>query len=102
MPQFTPPSTYFVPRVLASTRPEDRKPMEYMKADIPRGDNIWWWTDETISSQQPPLWEKRLNADGTYTPGVKKVWYGGHSPYDITDYEKMVLTAAGYGSSITG
>ncbi len=100
MPTFTPPSRTTVPRVLPKTPEKDAKPSSYMKSDIPVGANVWLYTDNTISEQQPPLWEPRTNQDGSITPGVKKVWYGGHIN-DITSSEAVTLTAAGYGAYIT-
>lgn len=100
MPRFTPPSTYTVPRVAADTPEADLKPSIYFLSDIPKGDNVWWYTDNTITTAQPALWEPRTNADGTITPGVKKVWYGGHT-HDITDSEAVILTTAGFGAYIT-
>lgn len=99
---FTPPTgKTFVPRVNADTPEEQQKPAIYFKADIPVGVNVWWWTDNTISEQQPPLWEKRTNPDGSVTPGVYKVWYGGHGPYAISDGEYTMLSAQGYGANLT-
>lgn len=98
---FTPPTRTFVPTVRADTPESDRKPMIFFTPSIPIGVNVWLYTNNTISETQPPLWEKRLNADGTTTPGVQKVWYGGHS-HEITAAEKVTLTAAGYGANIVG
>ena len=99
MPLFTPPSRFNVPRVRANTPDNERTPHIYFKADIPIGANVWLWTDNTISESQPPLAERRLNADGTYTPGVQKVWHGGRT-HTITADEAVLLTAAGYGANI--
>ena len=100
MPTFIPPSRFNVPRVRADTPDDQLTPSIYFTANIPIGANVWWWTDNTISETQPPLAEKRLNADGTYTQGVYKVWHGGHI-HTITSDEAAMLTAAGYGANIT-
>ena len=78
----------------------DKRPAVYFKADIPKGVNVWLLTDNTISETQPTLYERRLNSDGTYTPGIQKVWLGGRT-HTINANEVAILTAAGYGSSIT-
>lgn len=99
---FTPPNSgKFVPRVNADTPESEQKPFIFFKATVPIGANVWWWTDNTISQNQPPLWEPRTNPDGSITPGVRKVWYGGHGPYSITDGEYQMLSDAGYTASLT-
>ena len=100
MPLFTPPSRFTVPRVRADTPDNDLTPNIYFKSDIPIGVNVWLDTANVISETQPPLAERRLNADGTYTPGVQKVWHGGRT-HTITDAEAVLLAAAGYGANIT-
>ena len=94
MPTFTPPSRVFVPVISPATPKHQQRPFAYFKASIPRGANVWVNTNNVISESQPPLWE----AVGS-TPGVKKVYYGGHS-YEITADEAVQLTAAGYGANI--
>ena len=94
MPTFTPPSRTFVPVISPATPKHQQRPFAYFKASIPRGANVWIYTNGVISEQQPPVW------DATATmPGVKKVYYGGHS-YTITSDEAVTLTAAGYGDNI--
>lgn len=90
----------FTPRTLSTLTEAENKPMTYFTPDIPKAENIWWWTDGTISSSQPALWEKRINQDGSVTPGVKKVWYGGGTAI-ISASEATILIAAGYGDCIT-
>ena len=100
MASFTPPTRFTVPRVRADTPENDLTPNIYFKSDIPIGVNVWLDTANVISETQPPLAERRLNADGTYTPGVQKVWLGGRT-HTINANEVAILTAAGYGASIT-
>ena len=94
MPVFTPPSPVLVPVISPATPKYQQRPFAYFKASIPRGANVWVNTNNVISESQPPLW----TATAT-TPGVKKVYYGGHS-YEITTDEAVELTAAGYGDNI--
>ena len=94
MSTFTPPSRVFVPTISQTTPKSQQRPFAYFKASIPRGANVWVNTDNVISENQPALWQ----AVGS-TPGVKKVYYGGHS-YEITPDEVIALTAAGYGANI--
>jgi hypothetical protein len=94
MPTFTPPSRTFVPVITPATPRYQRRPFGYFKASIPRGINVWINTNNVISENQPPVWQ----ATDTM-PGVKKVYYGGHS-YEITTDEAVMLTAAGYGDNI--
>jgi hypothetical protein len=89
MPFFNPPRPTYVPRVLASMSKAEKRPMVYFAADIPVGQNIWWWTDGTISANQPPTAEL-----------TRKVWLGGRK-HMISDSEAAILTAAGYGAYIT-
>ena len=99
---FTPPTRgQLVPRVNGDTPENQRKPAIYFKPEVLIGVNVWWYTNNTISEQQPPLWEPRTNADGSITPGVRKVWYGGHGPYPITDGEYQMLLGAGYSANLT-
>ena len=95
MPVFTPPSRVNVPNVTANTPRWLQKPFVYFKPSIPRGTNVWVWTNGVISEQQPPLWIPTVNQ-----PGVKTVYYGGRS-YEISEAEAGHLTAAGYGADIT-
>ena len=94
MPTFTPPSRTLVPVISPATPKHQQRPFAYFKPSIPRGANVWVSTDNVISESQPPLW----TATAT-TPGVKKVYYGGHS-YEITADEAVQLTAGGYGDNI--
>jgi hypothetical protein len=89
---FTPPYRTFVPRVLPSTPERQRLPSAYMKADIPRGVNVFIDLNDVVSESQP-VWAN-----------IKTVFYGGHS-YDsnkgeITGGQLDLLTAAGYGANI--
>jgi hypothetical protein len=93
---FTPPSRVNVPVVSPTTPKYQQRPFAYFKASIPRGTNVWIYTNNTISETQPPVWV----ATDTQ-PGVKKVFYGGRS-YEITQNEKQILTQAGYGDNIVG
>ncbi len=94
MPIFTPPSRVLVPVISPATPKHQQRPFGYFKASIPRGANVWIDTNNVISENQPPLW----NATATM-PGVKKVYYGGHS-YTITTDEAVALAAAGYSANI--
>ena len=100
MATFTPPSRVMVPVVTPNVPLYQQRPFGYFKPSIPRGTNVWIYTNNIISEQQPPLWEAKTNSDGSITPGVKKVFYGGHS-YEITADEVIILTAAGYADNIT-
>lgn len=100
MPTFTPPSRVMVPVVTPNVPLWQQRPFGYFKPSIPRGANVWVYTDNTISEQQPPLWQARTNRDGSITPGVQKVYYGGHI-YEITADEAIMLTSAGYGENIS-
>ena len=100
MPTFFPPRRTFVPQVAANAPRDKQQPMASWTPEIGVGVNVFLYTDNTISETQPPYWDAFTNSDGTVSPGVKKVWYGGHrSP--ITDDESAMLTAAGYGANIT-
>ena len=99
MPVFTPPTRTYVPTFSADTPKNDRKPMEFFDPYIGIGVNVWLYTNNTISEVQPPGWEPETNDDGTITPGVKKVWYGGHS-HTITEDEAVMLRAEGYTDNI--
>ena len=94
MPTFTPPSRTLVPVISAATPKHQQRPFAYFKPSIPRGANVWVNTNNGISEAQPPLWQATATM-----PGVKKVYYGGHS-YEITADEAVQLTAAGYGDNI--
>ena len=96
---FTPPSRVLIPVITAATPKHQQRPFGYFKPSIPRGANVWIYTNNTVSEQQPLVWLPRTNADGSITPGVKKVFYGGHS-YRIDENEVAVLTAAGYAANI--
>jgi len=106
MATFTPPSRVLVPTVTPNVPLYQQRPFAYFKPSIPRGTNVWIDTNNVVSEIQPPLWiaQTFYNSDGTVasvTPGVKQVYYGGHS-YEINDNEKEILTAAGYGDNIVG
>ena len=94
MPVFTPPSPVLVPVISTATPKHQQRPFAYFKPSIPRGSNVWVYTNGVISVNQPPLWD----AVGS-TPGVKTVYYGGRS-YEISDAEASDLTAAGFGDNI--
>ena len=96
---FTPPSRVKVPVVTPNVPLYQQRPFGYFKPSIPRGTNVWVYTDNTVSETQPPLWVPRTNADASITPGVKNVYYGGRS-YEVTAPEVLILTAAGYGDNI--
>jgi len=106
MATFTPPSRVLVPVVTQNVPTWQQRPFAYFKPSIPRGINVWINTNNVVSEIQPPLWEERkvYDAEGnllSITPGVKKVYYGGRT-YEITDSEKHILIAAGYGDNIVG
>lgn len=106
MPKFTPPLGAYMPVVTENVPTYQQRPWAYFKPQIRMGVNVWIYTDNTISETQPPLWEARTVTDSqgnivSVTPGVKKVYYGGHT-YDITEGEKQMLTRAGYGDNIVG
>jgi len=94
MPTFTPPSRTLVPVISPVVPRWQQRPFAYFKASIPRGVNVWVYTNNTISENQPPVWLATATQ-----PGVKKVYYGGHS-YEINSDEAVQLTAAGYGDNI--
>lgn len=100
MPTFIPPIRSYVPVIAANAPLDQRQPMASWSASIGRGVNVWLYTNNTISEVQPPYQKAFTNADGTVSPGVKKVWYGGHT-HTITSSESVMLTAAGYGANIT-
>jgi hypothetical protein len=83
-----------VPVISPNVPKVQQRPFAYFKPSIERGANVWVWTNGTISEAQPPLWQATETM-----PGVKSVYYGGHS-YEITDDEAVTLTAAGYGDNI--
>jgi hypothetical protein len=106
MATFEPPSRVLVPVVTPNVPKEQQRPFAYFKPSIPRGINVWINTFNEVTEIQPPLWLERTvtDADGnkiSVTPGVKKVYYGGHI-YTINDDEKRILTEAGYGANIVG
>jgi len=95
MPHFTPPVATLVPVITPVTPKWQQRPFAYFKPSIPRGANVWIWTNGVISTAQPPLWVATATA-----PGVAKVYYGGRT-YDITDDEAVTLRNAGFGDGIT-
>ena len=106
MATFTPPSRVLVPVVTPNVPMYQQRPFAFFKPSIPRGINVWIDTNNVVSETQPPLWEPRIlkDADGNVVgaiPGVKTVFYGGHS-YEINDNQKAILIAAGYGDNIVG
>lgn len=96
---FRTPGRTMVPNVEPNKPLGPQSPWKFFAPEIPMGVNVWLYTDNTISEQQPPYWDAFTNSDGTVTPGVKKVWYGGHDN-PVTADEVVTLTAAGYGSNI--
>lgn len=106
MPTFTPPSRSKVPVVTPNVPMYQQRPFAYFKPSIPRCINVWIDTNNNVGEIQPPLWEERKVYDAagnllSITPGVKKVYYGGHS-YEITENEKNILIQAGYADNIVG
>jgi len=106
MATFTPPSRVMVPVVTQNVPMWQQRPFAYFKPSIPRGINVWINTFNQVSEIQPPLWDERIVKDAlgntvSVTPGVKKVFYGGHS-YEINANEKAILIAAGYADNIVG
>ena len=95
MPKFTPPVANLVPVITPATPKWQQRPFGYFKPSIPRGANVWIWTNGTISTAQPPLWVATATM-----PGVAKVYYGGRT-YDITNDEAVTLRNAGFGDNIT-
>jgi hypothetical protein len=89
-----------VPNVEPSKPLDTQSPWKFFAPEIPMGVNVWWWTNNTISEQQPPFWDAFTNADGSISPGVRKVYYGGHDN-PVTSDEVVMLTAAGYGAYIS-
>lgn len=98
---FTPPTRTFAPTILPDgDDTDDQSPAMFFRPSIPVGVNVWLWTDNTVQEVQPPLTNARINADGTITPGYKKVWYGGRTnPISNEDYG--ILLAAGYAANLT-
>ena len=95
MPKLTPPVATLVPVVSPVVPKYKQRPFAYFKPSIPRGANIWVWTNGTISTAQPPLWIPTATQ-----PGVARVYYGGRT-YDISQDEATILTNAGFGNCIT-
>lgn len=98
---FTPPTRTFAPTILPDgDDTDDQSPAMFFRPSIPVGVNVWLWTDNTVQEVQPPLTNARINADGTITPGYKKVWYGGRTN-PISDEDYGILLAAGYAANLT-
>jgi len=98
---FTPPTRTFAPTILPDDdEVGDQSPAMFFRPAIPVGVNVWLWTDNSVQEVQPPLQDARLNADGTITPGYKKVWYGGRTNI-ISDEDYQTLLTAGYGPYLT-
>lgn len=57
-------------------------------------ENVWIWSDDTVSTDQPPYWDQ--NPEDPSTPYVRRVFYGSHSYTDVTEAEKALLEGAGY------
>ena len=95
MPKLTPPTATLVPVISPVVPKYKQRPFAYFKPSIPRGSNIWFWTNGVISTAQPPLWIKTDTQ-----PGVLKVYYGGRT-YDISQDEANILIDAGFGNCIT-
>ena len=95
MPKFTPPVATLVPVITPVTPKWQQRPFAYFKPSIPRGANVWVWTNGTISTAQPPVWVATATA-----PGVSYVYYGGRT-YDITNDQATILRNAGFGDGIT-
>ena len=103
---FTPPTHYkngptlYVPEIDMTKDSGPQSPMKFFNPHVQIGINVWLWTDNSIQEVQPPLQDARLNADGTITPGYKKMWGGGRT-HQISDSEYAMLLAAGYGANLT-
>lgn len=97
---FRTPGRTKTPNIYPNKPLDEQSPWKFFASEISMGVNVWLWTDNTISEQQPPYWEPFTNADGTVSAGVKKVWYGGHDN-PVTADEVVMLTTAGYASNIT-
>ena len=97
---FRTPGRTKVPLIEPNKPLDSQSPWKFFTPEIPMGVNVWWYTDNTISEAQPPFWDAFTNADGTVSPGVHKVYYGGHDN-PITAAEVDMLTTAGYASNIT-
>ena len=95
MPKFTPPVATLVPVITPVTPKWQQRPFAYFKPSIPRGANVWIWTNGTISTAQPPVWVATATA-----PGDSYVYYGGRT-YDITNDQATILRNAGFGDGIT-
>lgn len=105
MATFNPPARTLVPVITDNTPEFQKRPFAYFTPSIPKGNNVWVDTNNKVSEQQPPLWVAQTfyNADGSIassSPGVKAVYYGGHS-YTISASEVQILTNAGYGAYIS-
>ena len=105
MANFNPPARTLVPVITDNTPEFQKRPFAYFTPSIPKGNNVWVDTNNKVSEQQPPLWVAQTfhNADGSIassSPGVKAVYYGGHS-YTISASEVQILTNAGYGAYIS-
>ena len=94
MPKFTPPIATLVPVISPVVPKWKQRPFAFFKPSIPRGANVWFWTNGIISTSQPPVWIATNNQ-----PGVAKVYYGGRT-YDISNDEAAILANAGFGDNI--
>lgn len=89
MPTFQPFVAFDVPRLPADYDGPAKWIMRHY-SPLPRGRNVYLLTDGTVTETQP--WDQAT---------IAKTYFGGHIE-TITAAEAAVLTAAGYGSQITG
>ena len=98
---FIPPSSAFVPNLLADEGDDiGGSPMKFWDNNIPRGDNIYLLTNFTVSATQPAYMTAWTDQSGVRWPGIKKIWRGGCRER-ITAEERTLLIAAGYGAYIS-
>lgn len=112
MPTFTPPSRNAVPPVLppwtgreAQTVTSYRLFRHYRSR--PEGINVLELSDGSVTEDEPDgtavVWSAGdRTGDSINALYVTTAWYGGHDDYNITEAQKTVLVAAGYGAYITG
>lgn len=92
---FTPPNTTPLSTWSAEASPLANRLMAHFEANV-QVNNVWIWSDGTVSESQPPFLNNADGDIGTSVPYAARVFYGSHTYSDVTDAEKALLQGAGY------
>lgn len=107
MPVFTPPSRNAVPSVLPPWTGREAQTVTGWRLfrhyrSRPEGINVFLLSDGTVTEDDPDGTSVHWLNENDGNPYVQVAWYGGHDDYNITEAQKTLLVAAGYGAYITG